>query len=460
MFKLIILMLLLWPSTSLSSIMKVNQSNEVAAKAIVSLLQKALSGTGHSFFKIVFIEKQHLPSISGLIDAVVCSTKAQIAFTVFKLQGNILEVMVNQFDYNEGYNFPKFRLIVLNSLEAYKDNHGMIGENNGDEQVLDIVYIHQTTATKLQQHFDDKYDESHHNTYEYVPKLYYLVSNEDGIDLLLMERYTRAACYRPQVSVINRFLRIQRRWEKPLEAFTRMNNFHWCAINFELGERTIYEGQNELPNYILRIFKEIAKYLQFTIQLIDSNDYDNLIEGSNHPYEIFGDTQSKTNDIDVLIPIYPKDLFFIIPPGEQYSDWEVLLIAFDFTTWILIIVTFAVAFLVVFVLHFKSLAVRNLVYGRKVTTPTLNIVSTFFGISQAVLPEGYFARCLLLLFIVWTLIIRTCYNGLLFDHLQTDNRKPPIRTIKEMLEKDFKYLITDSYQVFLQTIDENAFEKR
>jgi len=83
--------------------------------------------------------------------------------------------------------------------------------------------------------------------------------------------------------------------------------------------------------------------------------------------------------------------------------------------------------------------VRNFVFGRNVTTPTLNVLIAFFGLSQGVLPRRNFARFLLTLFIMWSLIIRTCYQGKLFEYLQGDMRNPEIQTIKELVKHNFIY---------------------
>jgi len=56
-------------------------------------------------------------------------------------------------------------------------------------------------------------------------------------------------------------------------------------------------------------------------------------------------------------------------------------------------------------------------------------------------PRRNFARFLLMLFIIWSLIFRTCYQGLLFEYLQGDGRKPPIKSIKELLSRNLTYFI-------------------
>jgi len=53
------------------------------------------------------------------------------------------------------------------------------------------------------------------------------------------------------------------------------------------------------------------------------------------------------------------------------------------------------------------------------------------------LPSSNFGRILLILFIMFSMIIRTVHQGELYSNLQSDLRKPEIQTIAELLEKNF-----------------------
>jgi len=68
-------------------------------------------------------------------------------------------------------------------------------------------------------------------------------------------------------------------------------------------------------------------------------------------------------------------------------------------------------------------------------------LTAFFGLGQIILSRRSFARFLLMLFIIWSMIFRTCYQGLLFEYLQGDGRKPAIKSIKELLDRNLTYFI-------------------
>lgn len=64
--------------------------------------------------------------------------------------------------------------------------------------------------------------------------------------------------------------------------------------------------------------------------------------------------------------------------------------------------------------------------------PAHNAVGIFFGIGQTKLPEEYFSRFLLLLFIWFCLMFRTCYQSKNFEFITSDMRKPMPETFEDL----------------------------
>jgi hypothetical protein len=119
--------------------------------------------------------------------------------------------------------------------------------------------------------------------------------------------------------------------------------------------------------------------------------------------------------------------------------------AFDRETWIAICVTFIIALIVIHVIKFASKQVQNFVFGRNITTPTLNLFSIFLSGGQHRTPGRNFARYLLMLFIIWSLIFRTCYQSMMFENLTSDLRHPRVKTVEELVEKNFTVVYEDYF---------------
>lgn len=128
---------------------------------------------------------------------------------------------------------------------------------------------------------------------------------------------------------------------------------------------------------------------------------------------------------------------FLVPPGEPYTSFEKLFMAFEGKVWILIILTFFIAFVTIFAVNFSSKRVQVIVFGSQVNSPSLNVIIAFFGLSQTITPRRSFARVLLMIFILYSLIIRTAYQGSSFEMLQKDLRRKEIQTVDELVEKNY-----------------------
>lgn len=133
------------------------------------------------------------------------------------------------------------------------------------------------------------------------------------------------------------------------------------------------------------------------------------------------------------------EVYLAIPPGEEFNCFKKLLLPFDAATMFWISVTFSTAFITVAVLKFSKLKVRILVYGRNVEGPAMNVIRAFFGLSQTVVPQNFFARFLLMVLVLFSLVIRTAYQGKMFEFMQKEMRKPTVKSVDEMIDKKFTF---------------------
>jgi len=205
-----------------------------------------------------------------------------------------------------------------------------------------------------------------------------------------------------------------------------------------------------MSGYMIEIVEELARIANFKTMYENIEYFENQMKQNNifipqlEVKDLKFNIEKLLSDLSNIFQtslIY-KELYFIIPPADRLTGWEILFLAFDKATWSMISLTLSVAFIAVAVIGFTSQSVRNFVFGENVSTPSLNILAAFFGVSQIVLPKRNFARFLLMAFIMWSLLIRTCYVGVLFEYLKGDGRKAPIKSIDEMLDRNFTYFIS------------------
>jgi hypothetical protein len=124
-------------------------------------------------------------------------------------------------------------------------------------------------------------------------------------------------------------------------------------------------------------------------------------------------------------------------PSEKYSPYEKFFLPFDLPTWILLFFTFIMTFGSIFMINHLSKSVQNLIYGQNIETPIWNVISIFFGISQTKLPNKNFSRFILIIFIYFCLIFRTCFQSKFFEFMTSEPRLPPPKNIEELIERNY-----------------------
>jgi len=287
-----------------------------------------------------------------------------------------------------------------------------------------------------------------------------LIEHEDKfIDLMSTDHFTanQSKCRRLQLVHTNRFLMHEKRWQSEKFLTQPKRNFHGCEMRVTVFKVIDFvnilhdyhehdDGSLEVKGLYVDIIKATAEKFNFSIYFMLTwptkykQKYKAFVEDDVILYE--RNTQPYSSNAF----LYFINYIFLIPPGELYSDTEKLFMPLELEVWIASIITIFVALLTVQIINRLSRTVQNFVYGRNVTTPTLNIMIAFVGGGQMILPRRNFARFLLILFIFFSLIIRTCHQSKLFTYLQGDFVKSEITSIEELRERQF--LFYDESQFF------------
>lgn len=134
----------------------------------------------------------------------------------------------------------------------------------------------------------------------------------------------------------------------------------------------------------------------------------------------------------------------LVPPGAQYSSIQKLLRPFNFTSWAAILSIFAFAGISVTVVRWKFKNYRALCFGSQNQSPYMNILIIFVGgtIHSHSLPTKQFGRNIFIIYIIYSLILRNIYQGVLVNHMQSDDVQKPVESVEEMISKDFFFYIT------------------
>lgn len=245
----------------------------------------------------------------------------------------------------------------------------------------------------------------------------------------------------------------------------KLSNLHQCivktAISFSNEPYAVMiknpNGSVTLTGTEIKSIELLAEKLNFRIDFIKFDDvgyfYDNgtakgplkAVKDGTADLSIAGwwvkEARAKFMSMSTS---YDSDPFFLIlPSGRRLSSLEVLVYSFSVNLWIALLVTLGIGGLVIIIIRRMPKKVQNFVFGTGVNYPHLNMLIALVGGSQSRLPGRNFARFLLMLFLLFTLVLRTVYQGLYFELLQSNKIYNEDSTIEDMIDKNFKFYINE-----------------
>ena len=365
---------------------------------------------------------------SKLIDKLLKIKSENVLISVFGYELNI-----NLYT-DKWFFIPHSSVVFFESVEEFKAYASFLWWKANEKRYdHHLVYVPDLTTSDILETFKHGFRIDHVN--------FLMHETDNSIELVTSFMFTPQACKRLQIKTINRFDLRTLEWESSIFYPNKYENFYGCELI--VASYTI-EYNKEYYDLIKIIFEEQLN-AKLTRQFMTTDEQAWNCVGcdlTNQENTILDDHYAQGILSD---PILFKTLCFMIAPGKPYTDLERMFMMFDFELWIAISVTFSIAFTATLMLRFVSRKIRNFVVGRNVQNPTMNLLSIFLTGSQVQAPGRNFARFLLILFIIWSLIIRTCHQSMLFELMQADLRKPTIKTLDELFQSDLTlYIFKDS----------------
>lgn len=146
---------------------------------------------------------------------------------------------------------------------------------------------------------------------------------------------------------------------------------------------------------------------------------------------------------------YTSNLVWTRPPGRLFTSFEKLFKPFKSYLWTCILALFILSFMAIRYTRSQSEKFQNFILGPGNTSPCLNISNIFFGGSLHRLPSKNFARTLLAIFFIYCLVIRSSYQGALFNFMRSASRAIGVNSIEEMAKENFTFFVVDSSAEFV-----------
>ncbi|KAG5683458.1 hypothetical protein PVAND_012737 [Polypedilum vanderplanki] len=143
---------------------------------------------------------------------------------------------------------------------------------------------------------------------------------------------------------------------------------------------------------------------------------------------------------------YSVPLVIMIPLGKPYTPFEKLFNPLQFMVWIFLLITIILGLACIGVVNCQNDKIKNFVFGKDIRDPYMNFLNILLNGFQTKLPKRTFARTILMMFMMFCFILRTLYQGSLFQFLQSDDRNPEMATIDEMIEKNCIFYVRETLE--------------
>lgn len=157
----------------------------------------------------------------------------------------------------------------------------------------------------------------------------------------------------------------------------------------------------------------------------------------------------------ISFPYYYASFVFAIPPGKPYSPLKILFFPFKYIIWSCLSTIFLFTVLIVVALKFSAYRVRAFVLGPQNDSPVFNMLNICFGGTISYMPSRNFARTILLIWLVMSMILKTAYQSRLYDFMRTQPIMSPKNYRHKIYSSNMKVYVTETfYQQFYDSMPE------
>lgn len=255
--------------------------------------------------------------------------------------------------------------------------------------------------------------------------------------------------------VINEF--IDGKFTKEQFFIEKLENLQQCEVRVVIAQKSepyiVLENNEKFSGRDIYLMDELAHSLNFKVNYIVLGDKGFLLDNgtSGGIFKLLQNgsadmticdmwiTRNRATYFDATTQYISDDIIFVIPVRAELSSVEKLIYPLDRETWILLIICFAIGFFVILIVSFQSDAVQDFVFGENERHPFLNMVNTFLGGNQTRMPTRNFARFILLIFLAFSMIIRTAYQGAMYQFMNSDKKHKEPQSVEELIELNYNF---------------------
>lgn len=300
----------------------------------------------------------------------------------------------------------------------------------------------------------------------------FMVNTNSRISLQTFIPYNEDNCNDTMLRTINQFSEQSQTWQTKDFFPKKLTNFYGCAIKIATHKNVIpyivreenVNGKRVLQGRVIQMIDTLSVSLNFTADL----DYEPSVAAFDSCYRKVGNNEadlfignvaldkSRIESLDFSLPIFFEFLKFVVPPGKYFTQVENFGRVFDSMTWALIFIVFLLVGGTVLIINFCSKKVKIYAFGVRYGNAFMDYLATIFGSALSTSPNMNLPRLILVKFVIFCFIIRTIYQGSLYNFLQSGTKANAVQSIEEMISKGFTFFMLRGYANYLDLSAQNS----
>lgn len=280
----------------------------------------------------------------------------------------------------------------------------------------------------------------------------------DSIDsetnLVTFMPFSDEKCENPTTKVINHFDLTAKKWVNMNYFPNKFKDLHRCKIVHETTLPSVIKSPNgEFRGKEIDIINLFGKILNFSAEHRVLKSFGNISKngsGSGVLKNLFERKVQLTSgslqlDRTVLFsessPFFSDPLLLVIPPASSFSSFEKLYKTFDGEVWAGIVLVFAVA-----VVFNKAISRKFKLFKNFKESFFVTMVYVFLGgsLQKSQIPNRSFTQIILTSFMLYSLVIRTAYVGILFKFLRNDLKQNDFDNVDQLIDEGFTFYAFES----------------
>lgn len=281
----------------------------------------------------------------------------------------------------------------------------------------------------------------------------------ESIDLITFVPFSEAICANMKPMKFNEFKKSTMRWRSNIFFPRKFQNLQLCPVRVGTYEtapglivRTI-DNVTQIHGFEGHMFNNIAKRLNFTMNIsavtygggdifengtatgllekLVLNEFDMIMS-------LFSVNILKNIYLTPTKPYYVDKLIVIIPADKNLDSFLKIFYVFDRILWLTLFTIYALTCFAIKLVHsrFKIL--------NEIRNPFLCLLVAVVGGSEKKLPRKNFPRILIATSLLLCMVVRSVYQGGLFNILKEDIRVNQIKTLDDVNKLHYNFIVTQS----------------